>query len=353
MAGDLQVERGVVGVPDDKTGEAVKLVIVKKDQIFSRVLLEMTADSITATLGNIGHAFAAVNPIPTVDRENRTVAINLQVVPGPRVNVRRIVFKGNTRTADEVLRREMRQFEGAWYSQAAIDRSKIRLQRLGFFEDINIETPEVAGSPDQVDVHVSITERTSGSFIFGLGYSQLSGLITSVSVVQNNFFGSGNRIGFTVQNNRFVKRMDFSYFDPYFTDDGVSVGYNLIYRELDQGQANIAAYTTNNGALQAVFGIPLTETDSIALTFGVDSNEIRTIPGRWWNTLMYKAEPMANFTVAEEITEVPQVNFDPDPEPVEPVPAAPPVGPPTSGRSPPPGTSAPGTEPGPSTPGTG
>ena len=256
-----------------------RLVLAREGNTFSRRLLELSSDQIISVLANIGYAFANVTPIPTMDREGRTVGINMFVEPGQRVYVRRILFSGNTRTSDEVLRREMRQFEGAWYSQAALDRSKIRLQRLGFFEEVNIETPEVPGTTDQVDVRISVTERTSGSFVFGLGYSQLSGLITSVSVVQNNFFGSGNRIGFTVQNNRFVKRFDFSYFDPYFTDDGVSVGYNLIYRELDQGEANIAAYTTNNGALQAVFGIPLTETDSIALTFGVDSNEIRTIPG--------------------------------------------------------------------------
>src|SRR5690606_16714055 len=119
-----------------------RLVLMKPDMTFSRALLEFSSDQISATLSNIGYAFAQVNVIPEVDRENRKVAISLQVVPGPRVTVRRIVFKGNTRTADEVLRREMRQFEGAWYSQAAIDRSKVRLQRLGFFEpgSVNVES---------------------------------------------------------------------------------------------------------------------------------------------------------------------------------------------------------------------
>ena len=160
-----------------------KFVLVKEGQVFSRALLEYTADAITSTLGNIGYAFAQVNPIPTVDRENQTVAINLQVVPGPRVNVRRIVFKGNTRSADEVLRREMRQFEESWYSQAAIDRSKIRLQRLGYFESVDVETPAVPGTNDQVDVVFNVKETTSGSFVFGLGSSQLSGLtITSFSI---------------------------------------------------------------------------------------------------------------------------------------------------------------------------
>ncbi|GIX35374.1 MAG: hypothetical protein KatS3mg126_1153 [Lysobacteraceae bacterium] len=205
--------------------------------------------------------------------------VNFYVRPGKRVHVRRIVFKGNTRTSDEVIRRELRQFEGMWYSQAAIDRSKIRLQRLGFFEDINIETPKVAGTEDQVDVVISLKERSSGSFVFGLGYSQVSGLITSISVQQNNFFGSGDRVGFTVQNNRFVRRLDLSYLDPYFTDDGVSLGYNVVYRELDQSQANIANFTTDNGALQAVFGVPITETDTVGVIFGIDRNQLNVQRG--------------------------------------------------------------------------
>lgn len=254
--------------------EMEKLVFISSGQTFSRRLLEFTSDAMTNTLSNIGYAFASVNPVPTIDRESRKVSINFVVDPGKRVNVRRIVFKGNTRTSDEVLRREMRQFEGMWFSQAAIDRSKIRLQRLGFFDDVTIDTPQVPGSEDQVDVEISVTERTSGSFQFGLGYSQYSGLITTVSVQQNNFFGTGNQIGVTVQNNSFVKRMDFSYFDPYFTEDGVSVGYNLSYRELDQADANLANFSSDSGSLRAIFGLPITETDTVGLSFGIDRNSI-------------------------------------------------------------------------------
>ncbi|MGE8289544.1 MAG: outer membrane protein assembly factor BamA, partial [Stenotrophomonas sp.] len=143
-----------------------KMVFQKSGDIFSRGLLELSADSITNSLSNIGYAFAKVNPIPTSNRGDRTVAVNMQVVPGPRVSVRRIVFKGNSRTADEVLRREMRQFENSWYSQAAIDRSKIRLQRLGYFESVDVETTPVTGSNDQVDVVYNVKETTSGSFVF-------------------------------------------------------------------------------------------------------------------------------------------------------------------------------------------
>lgn len=259
--------------------EIEKLVIVKKDQIFSRVLLEMTADSITATLGNIGHAFAQVNPIPTVDRENRTVAINLQVVPGPRVNVRRIVFKGNSRTSDEVLRREMRQFEDSWYSQAAIDRSRVRLRRLGYFETVDVETPAVPGTNDQVDVVFNVKETTSGSFVFGLGYSQLSGLTTSIQLSQNNFLGGGNRVSVEAQRSDYLQRYSFSYTNPFFTDEGMSLGYNLWWREFDYSDFNTAQYSTTSAAAQGVLGLPITENDTVSLLFGLDSNEILTFAG--------------------------------------------------------------------------
>jgi outer membrane protein insertion porin family len=256
-----------------------KLVIVKSGDTFSRRLLEATSDAMIAVLGNVGYAFANVTPVPEVDREKRTVKINFFVEPGQRVSVRRISFKGNTRTADEVLRREMRQFEGSWYSQAAIDRSKVRLQRLGYFSEVNIETPQVAGTEDQVDVEVNVTETTSGSFTFGLGYSQLSGLITSVSVIQNNFLGTGNRVGVTVQDNDYSSRLDLSYLDPYFTDDGVSLGYNLSYREQSYDDFNVANYNSDSGLISAVFGVPLTETDTVGVSLGVDYNTIQIFEG--------------------------------------------------------------------------
>lgn len=256
-----------------------KLVIVKPEQIFSRRLLEVSSESITAALGNVGYAFAQVNPIPDVNRENKTVGINMQVVPGPRVNVRRIVFKGNTRTGDEVLRREMRQFEGTWYSQAAIDRSKIRLQGLGYFETVDVESKPVPGTNDQVDIVYNLKETTSGSFVFGLGYSQLGKLTTQVQLSQNNFLGSGNRVSVQAQRSYYQSRYDFSYTNPYFTDDGVSLGYNLSWRELDYSDFNTAQYSTTSGTGQVVLGIPLTETDSVTGLIGIDSNEILAFEG--------------------------------------------------------------------------
>ncbi len=256
-----------------------RMVIQKSGDTFSRALLEFSSDAITNSLSNIGYAFAKVNPIPTSNRADRTVAINMQVVPGPRVQVRRITFKGNTRTSDEVLRREMRQFENSWYSQAAIDRSKIRLQRLGYFESVDVETPPVTGSNDQVDVVYNVKETTSGSFVFGLGYSQSYGMTTSVQLSQNNFLGGGNRVSVEASRSSYLQRYGFSYTNPYFTDDGVSLGYNLSWRELDYSDFNTAQYNSTNRSAQMVFGVPITENDTVSLMVGIDSNQINTYPG--------------------------------------------------------------------------
>jgi outer membrane protein insertion porin family len=272
--------------------ELNKLLLVKEGDTFSRQRLEFTSDAITSTLGNIGYAFAKVNPVPQIDREAKTIAINFVVDPGPRVQVRRIKYLGNTRTADEVLRREMRQFEGAWYSQAALDRSKIRLQRLGFFETVDIETPEVTGSADQVDVVINVKERNSGSFVFGLGYQGLYGLTTNIQLNENNFLGTGNRLGLTLQNNSFSKRITLNYFDPYFTDDGISVGYNVNYSDNSQNSGSTNTdnqFTRYNGKIasgEAVFGVPLTETDSVQFALGIDRNQVTTQDGSTPATLI-------------------------------------------------------------------
>ena len=276
--------------------EIQRRVFVREGQIFSRRLLEATSDSITATLGNIGYAFAQVNAIPDVDRENKTVGINFQVVPGPRENVRRIVFKGNARTSDEVLRREMRQFESSWYSQAALDRSKIRLQGLGFFESVDVDTQPVPGTSDQVDVVVNVKETTSGSFVFGLGYSQLSGVTTQIQLSQNNFLGTGNRVSVQANRNSYLQRYDFSFVNPYFTDSGISLGYNLWWREYDYSDFGTAQYSSTSGAGQVVVGIPITETDTVTALLGVDSNEIFATRGSTPDPLVDYIDAVGNRT---------------------------------------------------------
>lgn len=276
--------------------EVEKMVVVKPGQVFSRRLLEYTSDAISATLGNIGYAFAQVNPIPQVDKDARTVGINFQVVPGPRVNVRRIVFKGNTRTSDEVLRREMRQFEGAWYSQALVDRSKVRLQRLGYFETVEVENTPVAGSDDQVDVTFTVKETTSGSFMFGVGYSQLSGVNTSIQLSENNFLGTGNRVSVAAQRSSYQKRYDFSFTNPYFTDEGMSLGYNLWWREFDYSSFGAADYQSNSGAAQVFMGLPITENDTVSALIGIDSNEILAFPGSTPDRILNYIDAVGNRT---------------------------------------------------------
>jgi outer membrane protein insertion porin family len=255
------------------------LVRLAPGMVFSRRLIEMSSDAIMSVLANIGYAFSEVTPIPDVDRLEKTVDLKLFVNPGPRVFVRRIQINGNLQTSDDVVRRELRQFEGAWYSQAAIDRSKVRLQRLGFFEDVEIETERLQGTPDQVDLAVKVTERNAGQFTFGLGFSQVSGLITTVQVVQDNFLGTGTRVSATVQRNTFSNRLDFGFIDPYFTDDGISVGYNFFFREFQAVDANLARFTSDTFGASATFGVPLSETDSIGVRFGIDSNEIILVDG--------------------------------------------------------------------------
>jgi outer membrane protein insertion porin family len=214
-----------------------------------------------------------------VNRDDRTVGITFNVIPGPRVQVRHIDFKGNSRTADEVLRRQMRQFEGAWFSQAAVDRSKIRLRNLGYFETVESENVPVPGSDDQVDVVFTVKETTSGSFMFGVGYSQLSGVNTSVQLSENNFLGTGNRLALAAQRSYYQRSYNFSFFNPYFTDDGVSLGYNLRWSEFDYSNFNVAQYSTTSGSAQAVMGIPISEWDSVSTMLGIDSREILALEG--------------------------------------------------------------------------
>jgi outer membrane protein insertion porin family len=253
-----------------------KLIVTRDGDVFSRQKLEKSAQQMTAVLSNIGYAFAQVTPIPTVNRDQRTVEINFFVNPGKRVYVRRIVFKGNLVSQDEVLRREMRQLEGAWYSQAAIDRSKVRLQRLGYFKKVDITTPKVPGTDDQVDVNVAVEETASGAFTFGIGYSQVYGLVLSTSVSQNNFLGTGDRAAVTISKSDFVTRYQLSYYQPYLTPSGIGLGYDLSYSKLNQQEANLANYLSNTGSFSTYLGLPVTENDTVNLSLGVSRTKILT-----------------------------------------------------------------------------
>ena len=264
ITGDLVIDEGTLR----------RLIVVQPSEIFSRKKVEQSVDNITSILSNIGYAFANVNPITDVDRDGRLVSINFFVDPGKRVYIRRIQFVGNSKTKDEVMRREMRQMEGAWFSQGAIDRSRVRLQRLTYFETVEIETPPVPGTDDQVDVIVSVVERPAGSFTVGLGYSQVQGIIASLSIQQDNFIGSGKRLGLGISYSRIIKSLNITYDNPYWSDDGVSRGFYARYQEFDQGQANISTFTSSEWALGMNFGIPVTEVDYLRSGLGFRSSQI-------------------------------------------------------------------------------
>jgi outer membrane protein insertion porin family len=255
------------------------LVIVEPGDTFNRAAVEASTDGIKALLANLGYAFAKVTSIPKLDKEKRTVDLTLYVEPGERVYVRRVVFQGNTRTEDGVLRREMRQLEGTFYSQAAIDRSKIRLQRLGYFKKVDIDKKLVAGTQDKVDVTVKVEEQSAGSMQFGVGYSQYSGMILSASVSQNNLFGSGDSFAVSGERSSYYTRFNLNYYNPYLTDNGIGIGYNATYSKTDYGNTDFANYETSTKAFSSYLGLPLGETDSMRVGLGVSSNRINTIPG--------------------------------------------------------------------------
>jgi outer membrane protein insertion porin family len=264
ITGDLVIDEGTLR----------RLIVAQPGEIFSRKKIEQSVENITGILANIGYAFANVNPITDVDRDNRLVSINFFVDPGKRVYIRRIQFVGNSKTKDEVLRREMRQMEGAWFSQNAIDRSRIRLQRLTYFETVEVETPAVPGTDDQVDVVVSVSERPAGSFTVGLGYSQVQGLIASLSIQQDNFIGSGKRLGLGLSHSSIISSLNLSYDNPYWTDEGVSRGFYARYQQFDQGRANISTFTSSEWALGINFGIPVTEVDYLRSGLGYRNSQL-------------------------------------------------------------------------------
>jgi outer membrane protein insertion porin family len=249
-----------------------RLIMIEEGDTFSRKQVEQSVNNITTVLSNIGYAFANVNPVPRIDRDTLETELNFFIDPGKRVYVRRVEFRGNTQTKDEVLRREMRQFEGAWFSQSAIDRSKLRLQRLGYLDNVNVETPAVEGTDDQVDIVVSVEEQPSGSFQVGFGYSQVQGLIASVSVQQDNFLGSGRRVGFAVSHSDIYTQASVNYTNPYYTDSGVSRGFYARYTEFERQDANISTFSTSQAAAGVNFGFPLSEVDY--LRFGLGAQDV-------------------------------------------------------------------------------
>jgi outer membrane protein insertion porin family len=251
---------GELIVPEKELRE---LLLIKPGDVFSREKIVDSVKRVTDRLGNDGYSFANVNPVPDLDREKRVAAFTLFVDPGRRVYVRRVNISGNQKTQDEVVRRELRQLESSWYSLEKIARSKERLQRTGFFSEVNIETPAVAGTPDQLDVNVSVTERNTGSLNFGVGYSQAEKLTVQASVSQSNIFGTGNQLAFQLSNGSINKVYALSFLDPYWTPDGISAGVDIFRRDVNTSSLALASYKTVSTGLGVSFGVPLTEYDTV------------------------------------------------------------------------------------------
>lgn len=269
LSGDLVVE------PE----ELFPLVRINPGDVFSRKRVTRAVDKISEKLGDQGYAFANVNTVPELDDEANEVALAIFVDPGNRVYVRRVNVSGNVSTRDEVLRREMRQMESGWFSAEKVDRSRTRLQRLGFFEDVNVETPPVPGTPDQVDVNYSVTEGQSGSVTAGLGFSQTSGLLFNASISQNNFLGNGERVSMSFNNSDVSTVYSFNYTNPYHTMDGISRGFGIYFRETDANEANLADYTTDTFGGNVNFGLPINEFDTIRLSGAYENMNLKATSG--------------------------------------------------------------------------
>ncbi|MBI3432096.1 MAG: outer membrane protein assembly factor BamA [Hydrogenophilales bacterium] len=257
--------------------ELKKLVTIKPGEVFARDRLTETTKAIGDRLGNDGYAFANVNAVPDLDKEKHTVAFTLFVDPGRRVYVNRVNVSGNTKTRDEVVRREVRQMEGAYYDAAKINLSRDRLNRLGYFNEVNIETPAVQGTTDQVDVNVGVTEKSTGSIMVGAGFSSSEGLVLSGSVSQNNVFGTGNRLSAQINSGSVNKVYALSYTNPYYTIDGVSLGYDLYRRDVDATSlSSVSPYKTSTYGAGARLGLPINERDFISFGLTYEQTQITT-----------------------------------------------------------------------------
>ena len=256
--------------------ELIKLVQVGPGEIFSRKNATETSRAISDRLGDEGFAFANVNMVPEIDVALKTVTMTFFVDPGKRVYVRRINMQGNTKTRDEVLRRELRQMESSWASMSKIERSKTRLARLGYFEDVSVETPPVVGTADQIDVNYTVVEKASGNLSAGVGFSQNQGIVFNANVSQDNVFGSGKRVNLAFNNSDVLTRYSVGYFDPYFTLDGVSLGFNLGYSARDAEEANVSRYSTDDIYAGLNFGLPLNEFDRLRFNIDLKHTDLNT-----------------------------------------------------------------------------
>jgi len=255
--------------------EYFPLIHLRRGEPFSRRAVVDSTDRITEKLSEMGYAFANINHIPEVDEEKKTVSITFYLDPGKRVYVRRIEIKGNSRTRDRVIRREMRQMENAWLSNSKLKLSRERLRRLGFFEDVTLETPAVPGSTDLTDVVVTVKEKPSGSLAGGVGYSQSQGLSFTASITEDNFLGTGKKVTLAFNTSSYNTHYQLSYYNPYATIDGISRGFNLSYRKTNYDELNVADYRTDRSVASVNYGVPTSDFNRLTAAFAIELIDLK------------------------------------------------------------------------------
>jgi outer membrane protein insertion porin family len=258
-----------------RDAELAALMQLRPGEVFSGRLLNESTRTMTELYGSIGYAFANVNALPEVDRENRTVFFNVSIDPGRRVYVRRINISGNAKSRDEVVRRELRQFESAWYDTDKIRLSRERLVRLGYLTDVTIDTVPVPDAPDQVDLNVNVVERSTGTFMLGFGFSSADKIILTASVVQQNWLGTGKSVGLTLNTGRTQQTIDFNVTDPYFTPDGISRSFNVFTRNINAQALGLGDYQLRTSGFGLRFGVPYTELDRVSFGGVYERNDIQ------------------------------------------------------------------------------
>ncbi|MDU2408366.1 MAG: outer membrane protein assembly factor BamA [Acinetobacter junii] len=262
-----------------KPEELQALKLYKDGETYSQEKVNAVKQLLLRKYGNAGYYYAEVNVVPEINNQTGIVNLNYYINPGQQVTVRRINFTGNSKTADEVLRREMRQMEGALASNEKIDLSKVRLERTGFFKTVDVKPVRVPNSPDQVDLNVNVEEQHSGTTTLAVGYSQNGGITFQAGLSQTNFMGTGNRVSVDLSRSQTQDYYNLSVTDPYFTIDGVSRGYNVYYRKTKLNEDyNVNNYVTDSYGGSLSFGYPIDENQSLSASLGVDKTKVRTGP---------------------------------------------------------------------------
>ena len=255
------------------------LITFREGEIFSLKEINKAITSMQKRLGEAGYAFAKVRMLNELDEENKTVGLQFLIEPGKKMRVRYINFSGNEKTQNTVLRRELRQLEGEVYQSSKVDRSRVRLQRLNYLGSVDIKPKRVPDADDLVDLDIVVTERFSGNLSVGVGFAQEQGVIFNLGFKHENIFGTGNSVDIGFDNSSSLQRYSFSYENPYYTQDGISRGFNFTYSKTDASENNTSNYLIDRGSLSVDYGIPLSEFNSLRLELGFEQNDFKSTSG--------------------------------------------------------------------------